>query len=242
MSVRLSERDLRILTKCAVSKWLTTGQLQRLYFPDVTVDAVRKSLRRLADAGYLTAYRENRMAEALHTLGPKGKPVLEAKGLEVELFRAPPRQIVHMIGINEIRVAVEADPTRVAYFFAAWELARLGWTHLVIPDAIFAVKLPERHTFLAEYDRGTEPIEQLSRKVSVYANGLSGFPFGAVMLVTDTAERMEAIHRELRLQMISLRLLGATLSGVRADGIYAVKYQNLSAPRGTLIGLRSAVE
>jgi hypothetical protein len=42
-----------VLAKCGVSKWLSTSQLQRLYFPDVTPDAVRKSLRRLTDAGYL---------------------------------------------------------------------------------------------------------------------------------------------------------------------------------------------
>src|SRR5207247_449838 len=32
MSLRLSERDLHVLAKCAVSKWLSTSQLQRLYF------------------------------------------------------------------------------------------------------------------------------------------------------------------------------------------------------------------
>src|SRR6266849_3675495 len=38
VSVRLSERDIRVVSKCAVSKWLTTGQLARLYFPKVTPD------------------------------------------------------------------------------------------------------------------------------------------------------------------------------------------------------------
>ena len=60
MSVRLSERDLRVLAKCAVCRWLTTSQLQRLYFPHVTPDAVSKSLRRLHNAGYLVSHREHR--------------------------------------------------------------------------------------------------------------------------------------------------------------------------------------
>src|SRR5439155_5428802 len=65
MSLRLSERDLRVLAKCAASNWLTTCQLWRLYCPDVTPDGARKSLRRLTEAEYLISIREHPMAEAL---------------------------------------------------------------------------------------------------------------------------------------------------------------------------------
>jgi len=82
VNVRLSERDIRVVSKCAISKWLTTGQLARLYFPQVTPDAVRKSLRRLVEAGYLVVHREHQMTEALHDsdrrvgrhLRPKASP------------------------------------------------------------------------------------------------------------------------------------------------------------------------
>ena len=133
VTVRLSERDMRVVSKCAISKWLTTGQIARLYFPNVTPDAVRKSLRRLVEAGYLVVHREHQMAEALHGLGSKGKALLEAKGVPAEVTRRPPRQIEHLVGINDLRVAVEVRPAQVAYFFACWELQALGWVHPVIP-------------------------------------------------------------------------------------------------------------
>ena len=193
MSLNLSERDLRVLAKCAVSKWLTTSQLQRLYFPDVTPDAARKSLRRLLQAEYLISLRENPMAEALYAVGSEAKALLATKGLEVELCRTPPGQVEHLIGINDVRIAVEAEPSRVAYFFASWELPQFRWEHAVIPDALFSLKGPERRLFVVEYDRGTETREQLSRKFLAYAAGLSGFSFDAVILVAYSPERLETV-------------------------------------------------
>ena len=46
------QRDRKVIAKCAAAKWLTTGQLQRLYFPSVTADAVRKALSRAGLPGY----------------------------------------------------------------------------------------------------------------------------------------------------------------------------------------------
>ena len=237
MSLPLSERDLHVLAKCAVSKWLSTSQLQRLYFPDVTADAARKSLRRLSQAEYLLSFRENLMAEALYAVGSKAKALLATKGLEVELCRTPPGQVEHLIGINDIRIAVEAEPSRVAYFFAFWELPQFQWDHAVIPDALFALMLPERRTFVVEYDRGNETREQLSRKFLAYGEGLSGFLLDAVILVTDTPERLETVRRHLRHPVISLRLLGTTLDIIRAIGVHKVKFQDIcvSSERTTLL-------
>jgi hypothetical protein len=229
MSLRLSDRDLCVLAKCAVSKWLTTSQLQRLYFPDVTPDAARKSLRRLSQSEYLISFRENPMAEALFAVGSKAKALLATKGLEVEVCRTPPGQIEHLIGINDVRIAVEAERSRVAYFFAFWELTQFHWEHAVIPDAVFALKHPDRRTFVLEYDRGTETREQLARKFLAYGQGLSGFPFDAVILVTDTPERLETVRRHLRHRLVSARLLGATLSTIKAVRIHAVRFQDICA-------------
>lgn len=229
MSLRLSERDLRVLSKCAVSKWLTTSQLQRLYFPDVTPDAARKSLRRLTEAEYLISFRENPMAEALYAVGSKAKALLATKGLEVELCRTPPAQIEHLIGVNDVRIAVEAEPSHVAYFFAFWELPQFQWEHAVIPDAVFTLKHPHRHTFLVEYDRGNETREQLSRKFLMYGEGLSNFPFNAVILVTDTPERLKTVRRHLRHRLLSVRLLGTILSTIKALGVHTITFQDICA-------------
>jgi Replication-relaxation len=227
LNVRLSERDLRVVAKCAVSKWLATGQLARLYFPNVTPDAVRKSLRRLVEAGYLVVHREHQMAEALHGLGPKGKALLDAKGVPAEVTRKPPRQIEHLVGINDLRVAVEVKPAQVAYFFACWELQALGWVHPVIPDAVVGLKLPDRRTFLMEYDRATETLPTLIGKLRGYEQGLSGIPFRALLLVTDTAARLETLARHVRKEGFLRKILGCVRAELTAMGIDAPLFLDL---------------
>src|SRR5437879_4379652 len=106
-TVKLTERDRRMLVKCAVCRWLTTDQVKRLYFAEATLNAVQKRLRKLSEAGYLRSYREHPTAEAIHAVGPKGKTLVEEKGVEVALGGEIPRQVEHMQGVNEIRIAVE---------------------------------------------------------------------------------------------------------------------------------------
>src|SRR5437879_8211319 len=93
MTVRLTDRDVRILARLAVARWLATAQIQRLYFPEATLNAVQKRLRKLSDAGYLRSYREHPTSEAVHAVGPKGKPLVEEKGIEVTLTADVPKQI-----------------------------------------------------------------------------------------------------------------------------------------------------
>src|SRR5713226_529117 len=138
MIARLTDRDLRLLVKCAICRWLTTAQIQRLYFPKASLNAVQKRLRKLADAGYLRSYREHPTAEAVHALGPKGKPLVEEKGVEAAVSAEVPQQVEHLLGVNETRIAVETSATQVAYFFAYWQLSNTDWNHGDIPDGEFA--------------------------------------------------------------------------------------------------------
>src|SRR5713226_9367726 len=157
MAVRLTDRDLRMLDKLAVCRWLATAQIQRLYFPEATLNAVQKRLRKLSDTGYLRSHREHLTAEAIHAVGPKGKPLVEEKGIGVTLSHEVPAQLEHLLGVNEVRIAVETGSARVVWFFAYWQLGDAGWTYPVIPDAVFALRDEGgRRTLLVEYDRSTE--------------------------------------------------------------------------------------
>ncbi len=230
MSVRLTERDLRLLAKCAPARRLTTSQIQRGFFPTATPDAVRKRLRKLAEGGYLRSYQPNQMAEALHALGPQGKPVLEGKGLTVEVEKGVPKQVEHLVGINDIRVAVECGGIPVVFFFAAWELGSVGWFYHVIPDAVFALQVPRRLTFMVEYDRGTETVGLFSKKIRSYEQGLDGFPFDAVLIVAETEGRLESLSRAIRRQAFSERTyLTALLAEIRTAGVSAPVFQVIAA-------------
>src|ERR1039458_6340959 len=154
-AMRLTARCIDLLRILRAARWLTTSQVRRRFFPRATLSAARRRLRRLAAAGYVRKHQENRMREAMFTLGQEAIRVLEAEtdgGNSVALERRPPKQLEHLAGINDIRIAAELCG-QLSYFFAAWELPGIGWKHPIVPDAIF--RTADR-TFAIEYDRGGE--------------------------------------------------------------------------------------
>ena len=227
MKARVTERDVQILVKCAVCRWLTTAQIQRLYFPETSLNAVQKRLRKLSDVGHLRSHREHPTAEAVHAVGPKGKPLVERTGVEVALGGDIPKQLDHLVGINEIRIAVETGRVPVAYFFPYWQLASLGWTWQVIPDAVFACSTPERRTFVVEYDRGTETQAKLLHKLACYDKGFSGYAFEAVLLFVEGKRRFDLLSRAMRRGNLSLTVLAAPLEDIKETDLFASEFVEL---------------
>lgn len=228
--LRLTGRDRALIAKCAVCRWLTTGQLQRFYFPHASLNAVQKRLRKLARAGFLASVRDHRMAEALHTSGPKAKDVLASAGVAAP--RAdPPRQRDHLVGINDLRIAVETGPYPVSYFFAAWQLAALNWTHRVIPDAVFALDLDGHPVIAAEYDRSTENMGLLAEKIGAYNAGLPGLAVAAVLLVVDNPARLGRLARRIRAGAGRLMVLGTAALDLRGADIGAPIFRDVFSRR-----------
>ncbi len=240
MTVRITERDVAMLVKCALCRWLTTDQLRRLYFPTATLNAVQKRLRKLADAGYLRSHREHPTAESIHTVGPKGKPLVEEKGVEVAAGSDVPGQVEHLLGVNELRLGVEQSPVAVAYCSAYWQLADLGWRYPAIPDLVFAVRSPERRAFVAEYDRGTETLDKLFEKLRRYGEGLEGFPFEAVLVVTEETRRLDLLSRAMRGSELSMRVLVSTIGELREAGVFGTVFVEL--PSGAKRKVLEAIE
>lgn len=229
MATQLTERDLRLLTKCASARWLTTSQIRRYFFGGSSADAVRKRLRKLSEAGYLHAYQPHHMVETMHTVGPKGKHVFEGRGLEVVLTQKPPKHREHLIGVNDIRVVVEQSGLRVVYFFAAWELGKVGWASPVIPDAVFAIEDVRRLTCLVEYDRGTETPEQFSKKMGSYLGDVLPVLFDVVIIVVEDPRRLRILERRLRKNTPSeKRFLGAAFRELVETGINAPIFVDLA--------------
>src|SRR6266851_1255123 len=135
--MRLLARDKAILRKLDACKWLTTSQVQRLFFPGISLDFVRKRLRKLGLGDHLKSFQPDRMSEALHGLG------------------TPPKQVQHLIGINELRLAAEKEACE--FFYAYWELGQFNWSYPVIPDAV----CKKGNLFLIEYDTGSESRKRL---------------------------------------------------------------------------------
>lgn len=226
MTLHITERDRRMLSKCAVCRWLTTDSLRRLYFPGVTLNAVQKRLRKLAEAGYLRSYREHPTAESIHALGPKGKLLVEERGIEASLPREVPRQLEHLLGVNEIRIAIETGGVEVLFFFSAQELGGVGWIYPVIPDAVFAVR-EGRRTFLVEYDRSTETLEKLLDKLIWYGQGLTELVMEAVLVITERTRRLEVLTRQLRKKNLSVTALASSMAEIREANFFEIAFVDL---------------
>lgn len=229
LMLRCTERDKKLVVKCGVCRWLTTTQIGRLYFPSATTNAVQKRLRKLCEAGYLRTHREGLISEALHAPGPKAKTVFEEKGLTYPGPSEIPRQIEHLAGVNDIRIAVEIGTVPVAYFFAHWEIAGSGWMHPVIPDAVFGFRSPNRRNFAVEFDRGTESLGVLATKLRTYQEGLPGFALEAVVVVMDRDTRLKAVSREIQKRGLSLRVLLCALADLQTMSIADCPFSELES-------------
>src|SRR5262249_44055265 len=127
----LTPRSMDFFRLIHVARWLYTSQAHRRYFSHATLDATRRWLRKHVASQYLNVYRTHKMAEAFFTLGPEGKRILELDGKDVHLERHPPKQLEHLMGINDVRIAADMEVS-LTYFFACWELSALGWRDAII--------------------------------------------------------------------------------------------------------------
>jgi hypothetical protein len=212
--MRLMVRDMEILRMLRSARWLTTSQVHRRYFAKATLSAARRRLRLLAAAGYAKKHQENPMREALFTLGRESKRLLESDAArEMMLERRPPKQLEHLIGINDLRIAAELAPG-LSYFLAAWELPAAGWKHGIIPDAVFRVA---NWTFALEYDRGLENLKYfIGSKIAAYRRGLPGLPLAGVLIAVDSESRRRTLARAIGEDP---RIAIALLAAIRKQGV-----------------------
>jgi hypothetical protein len=215
--MRLTPRCIELFRLLQAALWLLTRQIHRRFFPNASLDAARKFLRKHVARGHLAAYREHRMTETLFTLGPEGKRVLQQSGgAEVRLERKPPRQVAHLAGINDIRIAAELAGS-LSYFYACWELPQFDWPHPIIPDAVCALS---GRTFAVEYDRGMEGVRFfVETKIAQYERGLEGLPLTAVLVITDGEQRMKNLAHAV--SACRQTVLFSTLDKVRTQGLLA---------------------
>jgi len=178
-----------------VARWLRTSQIHRRFFQPAAIDSARKRLSKLALDRYLVKIQPNRMTEALFRLGPEGKRQLERSGVDgVRLEGAPPKQLEHLLGINDLRIAAELSGC-LTYFFACWELPGNQWNHPIIPDAILSIG---SRLVAVEFDRNQENLNYFLRtKISAYRRDFDGFPLDRLLIIVDRQSRMEALAKSI---------------------------------------------
>ena len=215
--MRLTPRCLDLLRLLVAARWLTTGQVHRRFFTRASLDAARKRLRKLVAGKYLRRVQRNRMSEVLFTLEVAGTRELERRETPaITLETRPPKHLEHFIGVNDVRLLLEAE-LEPSYFFAYWELPSLRWSQAIIPDALFGV---DGSHFAVEFDRGMESISYFVRtKIEVYRRGLDGLPLRAVLILADRETRMKSLMKAVQSGQATFAF--STIDWVRTDGIDA---------------------
>jgi hypothetical protein len=110
-SVRLTERDLKLLLKLNAAGWLTTRQIRSWFFQDRSTNAVCKRLRRLAASRYLAMLRTSSTEQVLYRLATRGKLALiehtACEEADISIPSQLPRKIRHFAAINDLRLCFE---------------------------------------------------------------------------------------------------------------------------------------
>ena len=229
--MRLTPRCMDMLKLLSAARWLRTRQLRRRFFAGCSVNAAQKRLRALAAGNFVRRLQPNRMEDALFTLGPEGKRVLERGGLsDLVLHRQVPKQLEHFSGVNDIRIAAELS-FDLNYFFAYWELASIGWKQPIIPDAVFGV---ESKNIAVEFDRGNENVRFFAQKLKLYERGFHDFPLDRILVVTDRKARIEAFAKAV--SSIGLKMLFTTIDVVQQQMLSEpICFENAHRPGVTLL-------
>ena len=82
----------------------------------------------------------------------------------------------------------------------------------------------------------------LAGKLRGYEGGLSGVPFRALLLVTDTASRLDALSRHVRKEGFLRKILGCIRAELTALGIDAPLFLDLRRVRPEKSVLRENTE
>ncbi len=216
----LDERDHAILLSLLEHKVLTTGQIKSLFFRSIR--RCQHRLRELKDLELLAAFTPRRgFAEGRPPvcwfLTKTGvSDIADAKGVRPsdlawvpdESYRGS-RNLAHRLGVNAFFYAlVEASRAHEDHCLATWRPERWVRTRAaeVKPDGFGRYLHPAGACdFYLEYDRGTEAVGALSRKLEGYVRlaagwteeqDLTGFP--NVLVVVPEGVREGEVGSSLR--------------------------------------------
>jgi len=197
-SLALTGRDRTIILEIARFGFVSRDQLMRLRLFSSKTRA-NDRLRRLVGAGYLAARRQ-----PIPVGGPR---FVYAPGPESSLPRDARKRITemsdffmaHQLGLVDVRIAFEQHTT-VTRWLSARDLAtfQLG----IQPDAFIECEVDGlAYCAFIEYDRGTETLGRIEKKVRAYLDAAHSGRFERTfkrryfrtLFVTDTTGRLSTL-------------------------------------------------
>jgi hypothetical protein len=109
-----------------------------------------------------------------------------------------------------MQIAIESSAVQATSFFAYLQLGNFGWRYsgrdLCRPRRSGTADVPRR------IRSRTETLGTSWKKLAWYDQGLPGFPFEAVLIVSEGARRLDLLAREWRRKGLELGVLASTLA------------------------------
>lgn len=203
----LTERDMELLLFIGLSRYVSTEQLAREFFP--SVDRAQKRLRRLLDAALVRVSVLGSAVSNIVSLTRNGMRVVEqqrpeARGRVGLAGAINVSHLAHHLGVVDARLYLvalaEAEGGRLVRFEGGREsLAReLNLDeHGIVPDAIAEMIVGNETMLIAvEVDTGTEDGKEIGRKFGKYNAVLTAGAINEVWIaVAGGARRCEFIER-----------------------------------------------
>jgi hypothetical protein len=196
----VTERDRAILREIARVGVMTRDQLMRLrVFGSKTRANTR--LKRLVDHGYLVARPQPLVVGGPRYVYVPGPQSGESRDARTRVVAASDLFLAHQLGLVDIRLTFEQHTT-LSRWLAEKDLAGLSLG--LVPDAYLEYAIDTRTVCaFIEYDRGTETLGRVERKVRLYLDlAHSGRfertftrTFFRVLVVTDTAGRLATLSQ-----------------------------------------------
>jgi hypothetical protein len=239
VAVRITERDLWLLEGLAKMRFLTTGQLARLYFNGSHWSA-NKRLRKLLDAGLLNVWVRSLSEENIYSITKNGLGTLEDQNGERPKVKIPyglDENLSHLLAINDVRASLASNlpeaNAEIIWWRSDWELRAHG-RERIIPDGLFLIKWHgiRDQAYALEVDNNTRSSRNFMKKILAYAS--LQFRFKGVYGVTDPIilvagadpkwlERYRTLIKQLRLHD---RAWFATLDDIKREGAATAVWVN----------------
>ncbi len=174
--LRLLERDLWILEGLAKMRFLTTGQITRLYF-NGSPWYPNKRLRNLLDEGLVKTWVRNLAEENIYSITRSGVAALRSRNDVHPQFKIPYRldeNLTHLLVINEVRTAFAVTlpdaNAEIAWWRSDWELRAKG-KEKIIPDSLFVINWHglKEQAYALEVDNNTRSLNNFLKKILAYS-------------------------------------------------------------------------
>ncbi|MGH7489863.1 MAG: replication-relaxation family protein, partial [bacterium] len=226
-ALRLTKRDPWILEDLAKMRFATTGQLARLHFGE-SRSAANKRLRRLLDAGLVRVWVPRLDGENIYGLASPGMRLLgESDPRERSAPRGLDGNIAHLLAVNSVRVAIAVTigelGAELDWWRSYWELDAC-FKEPVIPDALFRVRVADRHqVFALELDRTTPAPKAFLRRILNY-EAMGGRGYGVselAILIVGSHGWLERYRLLVAQHPLRIPLWFASLSDIVTEGALA---------------------